>query len=151
MQKLIQQILEQIPIADIFQKYNHFRQQGKNYICCCPFHSEKTPSCVIYPDLYLFYCPNCGVGGDVITYLQITENLSYTDAVNTLAQRLNLNISSKTNVPESKLQRERCYNINREAAYFYYLILFSIQQYALLTAYSQHQKPLHIHPIPVCF
>ncbi|MDE5737085.1 MAG: DNA primase, partial [Oscillospiraceae bacterium] len=120
MQKLIQQILEQIPIADIFQKYNHFRQQGKNYICCCPFHSEKTPSCVIYPDLYLFYCPNCGVGGDVITYLQITENLSYTDAVNTLAQRLNLNISSKTNVPETKLQREKCYKINRETANFYY-------------------------------
>ncbi|MDE6707655.1 MAG: DNA primase, partial [Oscillospiraceae bacterium] len=120
MQKLIQQILEQIPIADIFQKYNHFRRQGKNYICCCPFHSEKTPSCVIYPDLYLFYCPNCGVGGDVITYLQITENLSYIDTVKTLAQRLNLTIFSNTDIPETRLQRDKCYKINRETANFYY-------------------------------
>ena len=121
--KLIQQILEKKPIADMFQQCSYFRQHGRIYTCCCPFHSEQTPSCVIYPELYLFYCPVCDIGGDVITFLQLTENLSYTESVNLLAQQLNLQIPSENADSETKLQREKCYAINRETANFYYLNL----------------------------
>lgn len=53
----------------------------------CPFHDEKTPSFQVTPSRGLFYCFGCGEGGDVISYLQKTENLSFAEAVEQLAAK----------------------------------------------------------------
>ncbi|HAP79103.1 MAG TPA: DNA primase, partial [Ruminococcus sp.] len=54
------------PIETVVGSYVNLLRQGHNYVCACPFHSEKTPSCTVFTDTQSFYCFGCGAGGDVI-------------------------------------------------------------------------------------
>ncbi len=53
----------------------------------CPFHNEKTPSFVVYPDTQSFYCFGCGAAGDVIGFVRKYNNLGYVESVKQLAAR----------------------------------------------------------------
>ncbi len=52
-------------------------RQGKDYVVCCPFHEEKTPSCVLSPKTNLFHCFGCGAGGSVIDWVMKTQGVSF--------------------------------------------------------------------------
>ena len=111
-------------IVDLFSAYANVKKRGRTYVCCCPFHSEKTPSCTIYPDNQSFYCFGCGAGGTVFTFVQKTENVSFMDAVRILAQRAGLELPQQS--PEEQKTanlRRRCLEINREAAKIYHVNL----------------------------
>ena len=62
----IMQLRQTADIEDVMSSYCSITRAGRNQKCLCPFHSEKTPSMVIYPDTQSFYCFGCGAGGDVI-------------------------------------------------------------------------------------
>ena len=69
------------PIAEVMSSYVTLKRTGRDYVCLCPFHNEKTPSCHIHPDKEYFHCFGCGAGGDVITFTMKYNNLdsvSYT-------------------------------------------------------------------------
>ena len=55
-------------------------KQGKDYAVCCPFHDDKTPSCIISPKTNLFHCFGCGAGGSVIDWVMKTMNMGFRDA-----------------------------------------------------------------------
>jgi len=113
-------------IVDMFRLYANVKKRGRIYVCCCPFHAEKTPSCTIYPDNNSFYCFGCHEGGDVITFIMKKENLTYMEAVRTLAQRCGMTIPEQNpHDARAALQRDRCYEMNREAAKFYFRNLLS--------------------------
>ena len=59
-------------------------KQGKDFALCCPFHADKTPSCVITPKSNLFNCFGCGVGGSVIDWVMKTQGVSFRHAVELL-------------------------------------------------------------------
>lgn len=109
------------PIDTVMGAYVNIIRRGRNYICSCPFHSEKTPSCTIFTDTQSFYCFGCGAGGDVITFIMKIENLDFTEAVKLLAQRSGLEIP-KENSRDSQLakRKTRIYEMNRLAANFFY-------------------------------
>lgn len=67
------------------------RKQGKDYVVLCPFHDEKTPSCVISPEKNLYHCFGCGAGGSVIDWMMHTEKLSLRRAVERLRGELSEN------------------------------------------------------------
>ena len=67
--------------------YVNLKRKGSGSVCLCPFHSEKTPSCTVFPETQSFYCFGCGAGGDVITFIMKIENLEYMEALRFLAQR----------------------------------------------------------------
>ncbi|HPY83941.1 MAG TPA: CHC2 zinc finger domain-containing protein, partial [Ruminococcus flavefaciens] len=69
------------PIDQVMSSYVHLIRRGRNYVCNCPFHSEKTPSCTVYMDDPHFYCFGCQSGGDVITFIMKIENLTFHEAV----------------------------------------------------------------------
>lgn len=75
------------PIETVMGAYVQTVRRGRNYVCSCPFHSEKTPSCTIFTDTQSFYCFGCGAGGDVISFIMKIENLDFSEAVKLLAQR----------------------------------------------------------------
>ena len=56
-------------IDDVMSSYVTLKRAGRTSKCLCPFHSEKTPSYVVYPDTESFYCFGCGAGGDVISFI----------------------------------------------------------------------------------
>ena len=121
-EEFISQIKSANDIVDMFRTYADVKKRGRIYVCCCPFHSEKTPSCTIYPDDDPhFYCFGCHEGGDVIKFVMLTDNVSYIEAVKILAQRCGMTLPAMN--PEEKSRaslRDKCYEINRETANFYY-------------------------------
>ena len=102
------------------------KRSGSSYMCRCPFHSEKTPSCSISPDKQLFHCFGCGAGGDVITFIRMIENLDYMDAVRFLAQRAGMNMPEDKDDGSAK-KRQRMYEMHREAGRFFHKKLFSAE------------------------
>jgi DNA primase len=60
------------------------QKQGKDYAVCCPFHDDKTPSCIISPKSNLFNCFGCGTGGSVIDWVMKTQGVSFRHAVEIL-------------------------------------------------------------------
>lgn len=108
-------------IEAIMGNYVQLTRRGRNYVCSCPFHSEKTPSCTIFTDTQSFYCFGCGAGGDVITFIMKIENLDFSEAVKLLAQRSGMELPQNSSA-DSQLakRRTRIYEMNRLAANFFY-------------------------------
>ena len=83
----LQRVKESNDIYDIMSSYVPLKKTGSDYVCNCPFHSEKTPSCHIYMSTQSFYCFGCGAAGDVINFIRLYEHLDYIESVKFLAQR----------------------------------------------------------------
>ena len=109
------------PIETVMGGYVNLTRRGRNYVCSCPFHSERTPSCTIFTDTQNFYCFGCGAGGDVITFIMKIENLTFPEAVKLLAQRSGMEVPSFGNKSDGYAKRKtRIYEMNRIAANFYF-------------------------------
>ncbi len=120
----LQELHDKNDIVSVMQGYVELKRSGGSYMCRCPFHNERTPSCSVSPDKGLFHCFGCGAGGDVITFIMRIENLDYIEAVKFLAQRAGMPL------PEDKDdgtadKRRRMYEMNREAGKYYHHLLFS--------------------------
>ena len=113
------------PIETVMGGYVNLIRRGRNYVCSCPFHSEKTPSCTIFTDTQSFYCFGCGAGGDVITFVMKAENLDFQEAVKLLAQRSGMEVPEYGNKDSGFAKRKtRIYEMNRIAANHFYTNLF---------------------------
>ncbi len=126
------QLRQASDIVSLFRTYTEIKRRGRTYVCNCPFHSERTPSCTIYPDTQSFYCYGCHVGGDAITFTMQIENLPYLEAVRMLAEQAGLTVPSLNPQDLREEQRkarlrERILEINRLTANFYYRQLVSPQ------------------------
>lgn len=110
-------------IEDVMRSYVSFTRSSHNLKCLCPFHSEKTPSCVIYPDSNSFYCFGCGAGGDVITFTMKIENLDYIEAVKLLAERSGIPMPENEIYDSQAAEKKRLLEMNKAAAKFYYSCL----------------------------
>lgn len=121
-EEFISQLKEANPLVDLFNSYVPLKKQGKVYVCCCPFHVEKTPSCTVYPEGNAhFYCFGCNESGDVISFLMKIENLSYLDAVQALAERAGMTLPAQTKKEKNfQISHDKHYEINRKTANFYY-------------------------------
>ena len=109
------------PIETVMGSYVNLIRRGRNYVCSCPFHSEKTPSCTIFTDTQNFYCFGCGAGGDVITFTMKIENLTFSEAVKLLAQRSGMEVPAFGNKDSGYAKRKtRIYEMNRIAANYFY-------------------------------
>ncbi len=111
------------PMETIAGSYVNLIRRGRHFVCNCPFHSEKSPSCTIFPDTQSFYCFGCGAGGDVITWVRRMENLEFSDAVKHLAEHSGLEIPTDKEADRRAQLRTRIFSINREAANFYFRYL----------------------------
>lgn len=107
-------------IEDVARQYVSLKRAGRLYKCNCPFHSEKTPSCVIYPDNGSFYCFGCGAGGSVITFISKIENLDFVESVKFLAERAGIPISESGYEDPRAESKKRLLQMNKDAARFFY-------------------------------
>ncbi|MCL2697178.1 MAG: DNA primase [Oscillospiraceae bacterium] len=116
-----------INIEDVITPYAALIRRGRDYVCLCPFHSEKTPSLHIYAnaDSPHFFCFGCGAGGDAITFIRLIENIDYPEAVRFLAQKAGLDVPETGTGDREAARRTRILEINREAARFYRDMLHS--------------------------
>ena len=113
-------------IGYIVAQYVNLKNAGKNKICKCPFHSDKTPSMVVYENTQSFYCFGCGVGGDVITFIKNIEHLEYAEAVEFLAKKVGLKVYEDTIDRKNSIMRKKILEINKVVAKFYFSNLSSV-------------------------
>lgn len=112
-------------IQDVISSYVSISKGGRNPKCLCPFHGEKTASFTIYPETQSFYCFGCGVGGDVVRFIRLIENLDYMDAVKFLADRCSMEMPTNGADDAVANKKRTVYAINRETAKFFYQSLYS--------------------------
>ncbi|WP_267523330.1 DNA primase [Campylobacter sp. MG1] len=88
----IQKLKETVSIIDLVSKFVQIHKQGSNYMCVCPFHSDKNPSMVIREDEGYFHCFGCGAHGDAISFIQKYKNIDFIQALNELASMYNFTL-----------------------------------------------------------
>ena len=123
-----QQIIESNDIVDIVEEFLPLKKNGTNYKTNCPFHNEKTPSFVVSRDKQIYRCFGCGKSGNVITFLMEYKNMTFIEAVEYLARRVNINlenIETDKKIIEKNNLLKRLYEINTEAARLFYKNLLS--------------------------
>ncbi len=119
----IMQLKQNNPIESVMGSYVSLKRSSRDYVCLCPFHSEKTPSCHISVGKQFFHCFGCGAGGDVITFVMKAENLEYIEAVRFLAQRAGMSMPEEAKNNDLSRLKARILEINRMAARFFHQTL----------------------------
>lgn len=85
-----QQLIDQVNIVDLFSEVTTLKKQGSEYVCLCPIHNEKTPSCYINEAKQTFHCKGCGAGGGSISFFMQYYQIDKGDAFRMLRERLGL-------------------------------------------------------------
>ncbi len=109
-------------IVEIVGDYVTLKRKGVNYMACCPFHNEKTPSFVVSPSKGLFKCFGCGEGGNAITFVMKHESLSFPEAVKVVAKRYGIEIHERELTEEEVRRnddRESMFVVNGWAADYF--------------------------------
>ena len=103
-ESFIQELLNRTDIVDIIDKRVQLKKAGANYVACCPFHQEKTPSFSVSPSKQFYHCFGCGVHGSAITFLMEYEGLTFVEAIEDIASSLGLSVPNEkiTNIIEKK-------------------------------------------------
>ncbi|MFY9213289.1 MAG: DNA primase [Tissierellaceae bacterium] len=117
---IIEKIKDSCDIVDIISDYVQLKKSGTNYVGLCPFHNEKTPSFTVSESKQYFHCFGCGEGGDAISFIMKRENLDFIDAIKFLGDKYNIEIKADKIDDEEIKERERLYEINRQAARYFF-------------------------------
>ena len=91
-QDFINDLLARCDIVQLIDTRVPLRKKGKNYMACCPFHTEKTPSFTVTPEKQFYYCFGCSAGGNALSFLMEYERLTFPEAVECLAEQVGLNM-----------------------------------------------------------
>ncbi|MCS6984620.1 MAG: DNA primase [Leptospiraceae bacterium] len=89
-----QRLLQAIPLESYIGRYVSLKRRGRNLWGLCPFHREKTPSFAVSPERGIFKCFGCGKGGNLITFVQLYENVDFPAALRILADFAGIKLSS---------------------------------------------------------
>ena len=140
-QEYIQEVVRRNDIEEVIGQYVQLRRRGRTLSGLCPFHNEKTPSFVVYPDTQSFYCFGCGAAVDVINFVRKYNNLSYVEGVKQLASRVGMPLPEEDD--QESRARQRLLEINRCAArYFYEQLNAETPEAALARRYWKEKRGL---------
>ncbi len=138
----VDEIKQRLDIVEVISSYVTLKKAGRNYKGLCPFHAEKTPSFVVFPDTQSWHCFGaCGTGGDVFSFIEQQENLDFPGALRLLARRAGVSLKPRTeaDAAQDKLKK-RLHEINERAAeYFHNLLLNSTEGQTARNYLSQRE------------
>lgn len=123
---VVDDIKGRLDIVDVISAYVPLKKAGRNFKGLCPFHSEKTPSFVVFPDNQSWHCfGSCGKGGDLFSFIMDKEKLDFGEALQVLAQRAGIELSARGEEisPEERNREQVRQALKAAAAYFHNLLL----------------------------
>jgi DNA primase len=91
-QSFVQELLGRVDIVDVVDRHVKLKRAGANYVACCPFHTEKSPSFTVSPTKQFYHCFGCGAHGTAVGFLIEYSGLGFVDAVKELAQSIGLKV-----------------------------------------------------------
>ena len=131
---LLDDVKSRLDIVEVVSGYTSLTQAGRNLKSRCPFHSERTPSFVVFPERGSWRCFGaCAEGGDAIRFVMKAENQSFTEALHTLADRLGIQMPSK----RAQQAMNPLLRANEEVAKFYRKHLVDSEEGADARAYLE--------------
>jgi DNA primase len=89
-ESFIQELLNRVDVIDVIDKSVPLKKAGSNYVACCPFHQEKSPSFTVSPSKQFYHCFGCGAHGSALSFLIEYQGMSFVDAVEDLAKSVGL-------------------------------------------------------------
>ena len=101
----IQTVLARVDIVDVIDQQVHLKKSGANFVACCPFHSEKTPSFSVSQTKQFYHCFGCGAHGTALGFLMEFNGLPFVDAVKQLAESVGLQVPQVEN-KEAEVRRK---------------------------------------------
>lgn len=119
----VEQVRAAADIIRVVGQHVNLKKAGRTYKALCPFHSEKTPSFVVFPETGRWHCFGCGEGGDVFTFLMKVENLTFPEALRRLADEAGISLPQATKSNVSREERDNLYAANEAAAVYYHALL----------------------------
>lgn len=143
---IIHEVIALNDIVNVVAGYITLNQRGSNHFGICPFHNEKSASFSVNQSGQFFNCFGCNVGGNVITFMMMIENLSFIDAVKLLADRANFKLPEKEETHDAKQKRESrelAAELNKQAARFYHDYLYSDSADAKKALEYLRQRGIH--------
>lgn len=118
----LEAVRERTDIVKLISDYVPLKKAGREFRGPCPFHKEKDPSFYVSPTKGVYHCYGCSASGNAITFLMELENLSFTEAVERLADRLGMRLDRVAASPEEgrkRDQKDRLFKLNESAADFF--------------------------------
>ena len=106
-QDIVNRILDTAQIVDVVGDFVTLKKRGSNYIACCPFHNEKTPSFSVSASKGIYKCFGCGKSGTAVGFVMEHEHMSYTEALKYLAKKYNIEVIEKEETAEDIAKRQR--------------------------------------------
>jgi DNA primase len=121
----VDEIKDRLDIVEVVSSYIPLQKGGRNFKALCPFHAEKTPSFVVFPDTQRWHCFGaCGEGGDIFNFVMKQEGWDFRTAVSELARRAGVELRPRTPAQE-KVEKEadRLRELLAAAAQYYHHLL----------------------------
>ncbi len=97
-----QEVKRRLDIVEVVSSYIQLKKQSRNFVACCPFHQEKSPSFNVSPDRQSYYCFGCHASGDVISFVMAYENIPFMDALKELAKQAGVELTPPTPAMQKK-------------------------------------------------
>jgi DNA primase len=118
----VEEVKSKIDIVELISEFVPLKKAGRNYKGLCPFHGEKTPSFMVNPELQIFKCFGCGVGGDAYSFIQKTEGVEFGEALRILADRAGVKLVSYQPTQTEEI-KDKLLKINNLAAQYWHYLL----------------------------
>src|SRR3989338_5781533 len=116
----IQELLNRVDIVDVVDSAVPLKKAGANYVACCPFHGEKTPSFTVSPTKQFYHCFGCGAHGTAIGFLMEYQGLGFVEAVEDLAKRVGVQVPQEArDVATTTRVEPDLYETLQQASAFY--------------------------------
>ncbi len=121
----VEKVKSKLDIVEIIGERIQLKKAGRNFKAPCPFHSEKTPSFVISPERQIWHCFGCGKGGDLFTFLEEYEHVTFAEALKEMAARAGVKLTVSPARSDREKKQELIYGLNHLSAQFYNYLLVS--------------------------
>jgi DNA primase len=115
----IQDLLNRLDIVDVIERYVPLKKAGANYVACCPFHNEKSPSFTVSPGKQFYHCFGCGAHGTAIGFVMEHSGLGFVDAVEELARSIGANVPREASTREQHKAAPDLYEVMEAATRYY--------------------------------
>lgn len=106
-QDTVNKILDSAQIVEVISDFVSLKRRGANFIACCPFHNEKTPSFYVSPSKGIYKCFGCGKSGTAVGFVMEHESMTYVEALKYLAKKCGIEVKEKEDSPEEIAARQR--------------------------------------------
>lgn len=127
--EIVDQVRQVANIVEVASTYTTLKKRGKKYVGLCPFHAEKDPSFTVDPEKQLFHCFGCGAGGDVFSFVMEKENLTFPEALKSLAEKFHIPLPRPTKLsPDLVKLEEKIFKVNEAALAFFRQSLFQTKE-----------------------